>query len=348
MQHSPRTRRGTSVIIGSAMTHTPFLDLHLHLDGSLSIANVRALAAMQNIAVDETDAALSARLGVEPGCRDLNGYLEKFAFPLALLQTPDALEASVRTLLSELAATGAVYVEIRFAPQLHLRGGMTQTDAVEAAIGGLAGAAIPANLILCCMRGADNFAENAETVRAAARFLGRGVCALDLAGAEGLFPTEDFAGVFAAAREACVPFTVHAGEAAGPESVRTALSFGAARIGHGVRAIEDPALVDELARRGVTLELCPTSNLDTRVFESIDEFPIMKFIEAGVNVTVNTDDMAVSRTTIAREFERLSAAFGVDPALRHRLQENAVRAAFCGDGLKKELLEKLRGAAPSV
>lgn len=326
------------------MKKTPFIDLHLHLDGSLSAANVRALAAAQNIAVDEDDAALAARLGVGPGCRNLNDYLEKFEFPLSLLQTPEALESSVRTLLSELYEDGAAYVEIRFAPQLHMRGGMTQHEAVESAVSGLAGAGIPANLILCCMRGDGNREANSVTLRAAERFLGRGVCALDLAGAEGLFATENFADLFAAARAAGVPFTIHAGEAAGPESVRAALAFGASRIGHGVRAAEDPELVAELARTGVTLELCPTSNLDTRVFGSIADFPIMKFIEAGVNVTVNTDDMAVSRTTMAREFKLLSSAFEIDSALRLRLQENAVRAAFCDDSLKKELLSKLHSA----
>ena len=188
------------------------IDLHLHLDGSLSLASVRELAAMDGISLDD-DRTLLRRLQVEPDCRDLNEYLEKFDFPCALLQTPAALTKAVSNLRRELARQGLLYAEIRFAPQFHLRRGMTQRQVVAAAAAGLEGAGVKANLILCCMRVPNSREKNLETVRVAAEFRGKGVCAVDLAGAEALFPTGDFEEEFALARELGVPFTIHAGEA---------------------------------------------------------------------------------------------------------------------------------------
>ena len=181
------------------------IDLHLHLDGSLSLSSVRELAAMQNIPVDADDLALLKRLQVSPNCRNLNEYLEKFGFPCSLLQTPEALTRSVANLRRELAQQGMLYAEIRFAPQFHLEQGLSQDQVVEAAAAGLAGEGVKANLILCCMRGVGNHEKNLETVRVAAKYLGKGVCAVDLAGAEALFPTADFEDLFRLAAQKGVP-----------------------------------------------------------------------------------------------------------------------------------------------
>ena len=244
------------------------IDLHLHLDGSLSLASVKELVVLQDIEIPDNDKELLEKLQVSEGCRDLNEYLEKFDFPCSLMQTPIGITTAVRNLEAELAAQGLIYAEIRFAPQLHLQKGMTQSEVVAAAVKGMGQGALKSNLILCCMRGKDNHEANLETVRVAKDFLGKGVGAIDLAGAEALFPTADFAELFVLAKELGVPYTIHAGEADGPESVYKALEFGTKRIGHGVRSLEDRALVQRLAAEGITLELCPTSNLNTSMFES--------------------------------------------------------------------------------
>ena len=197
-----------------------------------------------------------------------------------------------------------------------------------------------AGLILCAMRGADNKEANLETVRVAAKYLGKGVVALDLAGAEALFPTRDFEDVFALARELEVPFTIHAGEADGPDSIRTALAFGARRIGHGVRALEDAALVKELAEKRIPLECCPTSNLNTKMFPDMAHYPIRALLEAGVRATVNTDNMTVSDTTESKEFAKLEQAIGLTAAEEKQLLLNAVDAIFGGED-EKERLRKL-------
>ena len=319
------------------MNHYGLIDLHLHLDGSLSVLSVRELAAMQGIEIEKDDGALLRKLQVSPTCRDLNEYLEKFDFPCSLLQTEAAITRSVANLCAELAEQGLLYAEIRFAPQLHLLKGLDQTRVVEAAIAGLDQEKFKANLILCCMRGSDNHAANLETVRVASKYVGRGVCAVDLAGAEALFPTENFGDLFALAQELGVPYTIHAGEACGPESVYTALSFGAKRLGHGVRSIEDGALVARLAAEGVALELCPTSNLNTSIFAHIEDYPLRQLMAAGVKVTVNTDNMMVSGVTLASELEKLN----LTEEELHILAKNAAESTFASAAVKEWLIRQI-------
>lgn len=304
------------------------IDLHLHLDGSLSLASVRELAAMQQIALPESDRELLARLQVGRDCRDLNEYLEKFLFPLTLLQTRESITAAVWRLAEEVREQGLIYAEIRFAPQLHTKGGLSQSEVIEAAIAGAKKSDLHSNLILCCMRGKDNREQNLETAQLAKKYLGRGVCAIDLAGAEALFPTREFVDVFALAKEEHIPFTIHSGEASGPQSVYQALAFGAKRIGHGVRSLEDAQLVSTLVEEEVSLELCPTSNLNTRIFERMEDYPIRQFLEVGVRATVNTDNMTVSNVSLESEFQAIMDTFSLTKRELETLARNAAAASF--------------------
>ena len=317
------------------------IDLHIHLDGSLSLASARALADMQGIALPEDDETLLRMLRVSDNCQSLNEYLEKFALPLTLLQTSEAISEAVLRLCRELAEQGLAYAEIRFAPQLHCERGLTQDAVVEAAIRGMKKSGFYASLILCCMRGGDNLQKNLLTVEVASRFLGKGVCAIDLAGAEALYSTDSFAEVFEYACSLSISFTVHAGEADGPESVYAALSFGARRIGHGVRSVEDGALLKRLAESGVVLELCPTSNLNTRVFERIEDYPLRKLLDAGVRVTLNTDNTSVSNTTLAREYQLIADTFSLAEGEIRQFAISSLKAAFLDDAEKERLLRKL-------
>ena len=314
------------------------IDLHLHLDGSLPLPCVRRLASMQDIPLPAEDEELHRLLAVGPDCRDLNEYLERFALPLSLLQTPESLTAAVEELQQTLMTQGVRYAEIRFAPQLHGERGMTQAEAVRAAAAGLGYHGFRAGLILCCMRGADNHEANLETVRVAAEYADRGVCAVDLAGAEALFKTADFATEFALAREKGLRFTIHAGEADGPESIRTALAFGAKRIGHGVRSAEDPALVRLLAEKQIPLELCPTSNLNTAMFVRLEDYPLPQLLAAGVRATVNTDNTTVSDTTLRREYQKLIDTFALTREQVRTLLRNAAMAAFTDEVTRGQLL----------
>lgn len=304
------------------------MDLHLHLDGSLTAAYMIEQAKKQGIQLPTwEEGELLSYLKAPENCKDLNEYLKKFDLPCLVLQTEEALTCAVADLCQRLKAQGLSYAEIRFAPQPHLQKGLSQRQVVRAAVEGLVcGEGFEARLILCCMRGAGNEAENLETIRIAAEYLGKGVAAADLAGAEALFATEQFAGVFQEAVNLHVPFTIHAGEAVGAESIWAALRLGAKRIGHGVRCLEDESLVEYLREQQIPLEVCLTSNLQTKAVKGVH--PLGKMLEAGLCVTLNTDNMTVSDTTLEKEFQSAKEMFGWSEAQLRTLKENAAKAKF--------------------
>lgn len=310
------------------------IELHLHLDGSLRPETVWELAKEQNIKLPaNTVDEVRDQMQVPEDCRTLEEYLTRFDLPLLVLQTREALERAAFELAEDLAKEGVTYAEIRFAPQLSIKGGMTQEQAVEAAIEGVKRGmeqypSIRVGLILCCMRGEDNEEWNLQTVETAKKYLGDVVCAVDIAGAESLYPTERFAPVFEKVREYGLPSTIHAGEAAGPESMKTALAFGAKRIGHGVAAVEDPKLVRRLIEEQITLEVCVTSNYQTKVVPSIEAHPIRRLFNAGVRVTVNSDNRTVSNTNVRKELDILRNVFGFKEQEIEKMEEYAWEARF--------------------
>ena len=310
------------------------IELHLHLDGSLRPETVWELAKEQNIKLPaNTVDEVRDQMQVPEDCRTLEEYLTRFDLPLLVLQTREALERAAFELTEDLAKEGVTYAEIRFAPQLSIKGGMTQEQAVEAAIEGVKRGmeqypSIRDGLILCGMREEDNKEWNLQTVEAAKKYLGDVVCAVDIAGAESLYPTERFAPVFEKVREYGLPSTIHAGEAAGPESMKTALAFGAKRIGHGVAAVEDPELVRRLIEEQITLEVCVTSNYQTKVVPSIEAHPIRRLFNAGVRVTVNSDNRTVSNTNVRKELDILRNVFGFKEQEIEKMEEYAWEARF--------------------
>ncbi len=317
-----------------------YIELHLHLDGAVTVEIAKELSRLQQITLPtEDDAELERLLSVPPECTSLNEFLECFALPLSLMQTPEGLREAVRLVADNIRAQGVVYAEIRFAPQLHTERGMTQEDAVRAALEGLQKTDMKANLILCCMRGSGNEAQNEETVELARKYLVQdgGVVAIDLAGAEALFPTANYRDLFAGAKEYGIPFTIHAGEADGAESVRLAVEYGAARIGHGVRICEDPATRELVKRLGIPLEMCPTSNRQTHSVEDMADYPFMAYLQDGIKVTINTDDPGIEGTTLADEFRYMERTFGLTAEQERTILRNAVDAAFTTDEVKTQL-----------
>lgn len=319
------------------------IDLHLHLDGSLPVKTVLKLAKLQNIALPgEDEATLRKYLAVSPSAKSLNDYLRCFDLPLMLLQSCETIKIAVYELMCELKEQGIIYSEIRFAPQLHTKCGCTQREIIEAAITGLDKAQkdfnTKSNLILCTMRGGSE-EDNLLTVSLAAEYLGNGVCAVDLAGAEALYKTELYRNVFSLSARLCVPFTIHAGEADGVQSVKTAIEFGARRIGHGVAAVDDDELLDEIKRKNISIECCLTSNLQTKAVSKLENHPIKDFLRLGINATINTDNMTVSDTTVEKELSLLS---DIAPEIsRETLMRNAVNAAFLSDNEREELMRRM-------
>lgn len=325
-----------------------YIDLHLHLDGSISVNTARRLAKLQGISVPDSDEELSAMLSLTPDCKTLNDYLSRFEFVCSLLHTREALFIAAHDLLTRLKEQGLIYVEVRFAPQKSSDKELSQADAVEAVIDGMSSVDIPSGLILSMMRGKDTEEQNIETINMAERYLGRGVVGLDLAGAETIYPTEGYSELFRMAREKNIPFTIHAGEGRGAESVAQAVSFGAMRIGHGVRSIEDDTMINTLLEKGVTLELCPTSNLNTNMFESYKAYPFRKLLGDGVKITLNTDNMTVSNVTIADEWANMCEAFQLSRAEIRTVLMNSVDASFASDDVKESLRHQIEMAYPQV
>ncbi len=293
----------------------PKVDLHLHLDGSVKPATLLELAAGQGHALPVSQAhelLPSMQVGEDVG--SLTAYLRKFDFVLPFLQSGEALERVACETVEQAAASCAIYIEVRFGPMLHVRQGLTPDEAIRRVIAGLREGerrfGIPARAIAICMRHHEE-ERNLAVVEAAARQLGSGLAAVDLAGDESRFPTAAFRRVFERAAGLGLPATIHAGEAAGPGSIREAIEgLGAVRIGHGVRAREDAGVMALLKERRIPLEMCPTSNLQTKAVDGWASYPLRRYYDEGLVVTVNTDNPTVSGTTITSELRLLQELFG--------------------------------------
>ena len=314
--------------MNNTASYPAWIDLHLHLDGSISIKTARKLAEIQGIALPEDDEELRQRMSITEECRDLNDYLGRFDLACSLLMTREGLYVCAKEFLKELEEQGLQYAEIRFAPQHSMSQTLTQYEAAEAVLQAIHESSMPCGLILSMMRHDTTHRKNMETVEVAEALHGKGVVAVDLAGAEALFPTYTFHEEFAAVRAAGIPLIVHAGEAAGAQSVREAIEAGAVRIGHGVRALEDPSVVQQLVERQITLELCPTSNLNTGIFTSYNEYPLRRLMEAGVRVSINTDNMTVSNTTLRREWDHMIRAFRLTDEEIAKIVSDTQKTAF--------------------
>jgi adenosine deaminase len=265
-------------------------------------------------------------------CDDQAELLTFFDLPIALLQTASALRRVAAELVADLAADGVRYAEVRWAPRLHLERGLSVHEVVEAVAAGTAegmaasGGGTLVALIVTAMRSHPPGA-NVELARAAAAF-GRPVVGFDLAGPEATYPAPPHAAAFRAAEEGGLALTAHAGEVPGSEHVRDALGLGVRRIAHGATAAADPELLAAVRERGVTLDLCPTSNVQAGLFASLAEHPLARLHRAGVRVTLSTDDHTVTGTTLSAEMAAVTAAQGLEPPELIAIAVNGFRAGF--------------------
>lgn len=311
----------------------PKVELHMHLDGSIPISYV---IKKYNITKEE----IKSKMIADEKCKNLNDYLTKFDYPISIMQTKEELQDIMIQLLNELKEQNVVYVEIRFAPQFHTNKGLSQEEVIKTVIDAKNIVDIKSNLILCVMRGKNNIDKNFETVNLAKKYLGKGVCAIDLAGAEALFKTEEYKDIFKYAKEQNIPFTIHAGEADGIDSIKSAIDFGAKRIGHGVRAIESEKLMEYIKENSITLEVCPTSNIQTCICNSYSSHPLEKLYKYGILTTINTDNMTVSNTDLLNEYINIIDNTSLTYADIEKMNKNSIKAAFLSIDEKNKLLNK--------
>jgi adenosine deaminase len=331
----------------------PAIDLHRHLDGNVRLQTILDLGRRYRIALPgETVEELRPHVVVAETMPDLVSWLEKLYWMTAVLAEPDACRRIACENVEDAASEGLDYVELRFSPYFQaLPNGLDPADVVAAIVEGVdegcARTGMRVKLIGILSR---TYGPEACTVELEALLSRRDrIAALDLAGDEVAWPAELFATHFARARDAGWAVTVHAGEAAHAASIWSALRvLGASRIGHGVRAIDDPALLEYLAEHRIGIETNLTSNVQTGCVPSYEAHPMKRFLELGILATLNTDDPVVSGIDWPHEIEVAAPAAGLTEAEIRTAQRNALEIAFLSDGERRELLEACAGRAAAV
>ena len=325
------------------INNLPKIELHCHLDGSLRVETVIELAKKQNIQLDSYDYDyVKNLLTVEEDCDSLDEYLKRFDLPNEVLQTKENLRRASYELLEDAAKDNVKYIEVRFAPIFHIKKGLGLEEIIESVINGIRDAEnkydIKGNVIISCIRGLS-LEHVYESIKAGEKYLGKGVVAIDLAASE----KEDFAYEYIEAmkiaKEKGFRITIHAGETGFGKNVRDSINLlGAERIGHGVYIYNDEEAYKLVKDNGITLEMCPKSNIDTKAVNSYEDHPIYKYHKDNIKVNLSTDNRTVSNINLNEETSKLIETFKVNIDEYKEIYINSVNAAFCDDETKKMLL----------
>jgi adenosine deaminase len=321
----------------------PKIELHIHLDCSLSYEVVQQLDPTVTLSQYQEEFI------APEGCSDLLEYIRRSAKGYTLMQTQEQLRLVTLDFLEQMDRDHVIYVEIRFAPLLHTQKGLTPAQVIttiQAALqeGSSRYKVIP-RLIFCTLRDYSE-EQSMETVKLAEQFMPQGwVVGFDIAGDEAGYPVTAHEKAFAYAHEKGIPCTAHAGEACGASSVWEVLRhFHPSRIGHGVRSVEDPALLEYLKQHQIHLEICPSSNLRTNIFKNIAVHSLPIIYKAGISISVNTDARTVTPVTLSSEYELVATTFGWTLADFLHCNLEAVKHSFASNSLKAELTARLQEA----
>lgn len=318
------------------LKNLPKVELHCHLDGSLSREFIQTRLGRE---------VLQEELSVSENCSSLAEYLEKFALPGQCIMDAKGLGAAGYDVLRSMSQENVCYAEIRFAPLLSETAGMNCRDVIEALLKGLEQGrkdfGVEFGVITCAMRHHSQ-EDNSRMLKTAREYLGYGVCAADLAGAEAAYPMSQFMELFANARRMELPFTIHAGECGSVQNIMDAVKAGAGRIGHGIAMRGHFNLQKELAKSGIGIEMCPISNLQTKAVQSTAQYPIQEFLNAGLKVSVNTDNRTVSNTTLTKELLFIQNTYKITDEEISVLMKNAVDTAFAREEIKDRIYGRLQ------
>jgi len=318
----------------------PKIELHLHLDCSLSYDVVQKL----NPDISREQYLKSF---VAPGkCRDLADYITRSQSAINLMQTKEALRLVVEDLFAQLRADNVIYAELRFAPLEHIEQDLDAEKVVKAVNDAVEdqveATGIEAGVILCTLRHYSE-EQSMQTVKLVEQFQGKRVVGFDIAADESGFPVDNHVAAFEYANKKGLNCTAHAGEACGAESVwETLEKFKPSRIGHGVRSAEDQELIDHLKAEDIHLEICPTSNVQTNVFEEIADHNVNRLYNQDLSLSINTDGRTISDVTLGEEYQTLSEVFqwGKEELLKCNLE--AIKHAFASPEVKTRMREKVK------
>ncbi|MGH7717943.1 MAG: adenosine deaminase [Gemmatimonadaceae bacterium] len=302
------------VITRELLRTLPKAELHCHLDGSVRASTLLELAREYGKPMPASDADALAEYMVVRGASSLEEYLERFSVTLSVMQHAEALERIAYELMEDAARDGVRYLEMRYAPVLNQREGLSLGEAVEAPVRAIERAAndfgVRGGVIICALRTMPPDV-SLELARLAVSYRGRGVVGFDLAGGEKGHPAAAHADAFAYARRHDLAVTVHAGEGDGAASVRDAVHACCAnRIGHATRLVEDESLARYVNDRRIALEICLTSNVQTRAASAYETHPLRTYYDRGMNVVLNTDNRLMSGTTLTDEYLHAASSLG--------------------------------------
>lgn len=333
---------------GDSILNLPKVDLHVHLDGSLRPSTVLELAGQLPMERRLPPSCDPAKAVVPPKRCTLEEYLQAFKITVAVLQTEEALKRAAYELCEDAARENVIYIEIRYAPFLHLQEKLSPQQVVEAVLAGMRRAEktypIRSGLILCAMK-QKSAALSEQLARLAADYTERGVVAIDLAGPERDFPPSLHRKAIEIAGQEGLHVTIHAGEGCCPEQIKEALDLGAERIGHGVYLYQDAATQLRVAQMGIPLEVCPTSNLQiSGVMDSYADHPLKRYLDLGIRVTLNTDNRLMSQTDSTNEFAQVIDAFSLTADDLKTILTNSAEAAFAPDATKAALRQQVEAA----
>lgn len=292
------------------LNQIPKIELHCHLDGSVRPETMYELLIQEdkNLEVNNIE-EFKELVMIKGECNSLKQYLEKFSYPLMVMQKKENIERITYELLEDLSKHNIKYVEIRFAPFLHMEKGLNFDEVVHSVLKAMDRAKrsfnILSNGILICMRH-EPLENSIKVVEYGEKFLHKGIVAIDLAGNEHDFPPQLHEKAFKLAKEKGYNITIHGGETGIVENITNSIELlHPKRIGHGTAAIKDIRVMELLKDKNIFLEMCPTSNLQTKSIDSIKDYPIREYLNIGIKVTINTDNTTVSNTSLAKEYKLL-------------------------------------------
>ncbi|MGL5053818.1 MAG: adenosine deaminase [Cetobacterium sp.] len=322
----------------------PKIELHCHLDGSVRPETIIEIANIENIELPSYDLNIVKSIMIAPAeCMSLAQYLKGFEIPIAVMQSKESLKRITYELMEDSAKENVKYIEIRFAPLLHTKKGLSVDDILQSVLSGIKKAEeeydIKGNIILSFLRSMP-VKTVFEVIEVGKKYLGNGIVAVDLCGNEGENFCEKFIDPFLLAREYGYKVTIHAGETGIGKNVLDAVQMlGAKRIGHGIHIKNCKSAFDIVKEKEIILEMCPTSNFQTKAVDSIKDHPIFDFYNSGIKVTVNTDNRTVSNTTLSNEFNILNTEFNINLEIYKNIYLTSIEAAFT-DSVIKEKLKK--------
>lgn len=326
----------------------PKIELHCHLDGSLSVDVIRQMAINENIQLPEKDEDLKANIHAPQETHSLLDYLACFDYVLPLLQTKENLELAAYDVAKQAADENVKYIEIRFAPMHHTKKGLNIIEVTKAICKGFEQAEADFDIkvggLICGLRHEsvdklmtllEIFADENEDI------ISHYIVGFDLAGDEENFPPKLFAPLLEKVKQKGVNLTLHAGECGCSQNIFDSIELGASRIGHGVAIHENPDEFSFLKEKNITFEMAPTSNFQTKAIESLELYPFKELFDAGVAVTINTDNRTVSDTNLVKEYRKIRDwyDFTLDDFLKINI--NAIEGSFVTGTEKETLLDKI-------